>query len=390
MKCSTKHSSSAVLVVFLLLGIVCTNHVAYSNKTLSKLNSLKHSISVVNAMEAAKEEADSNEPSVGALEQVLHMLIKMKKTLRHEQNDDEEINLARARRCMEKRLQHQKDIHVATNQLNSLIDDSKYVHLVNDIHHATKSAMEHYQKADVQAKEIAPLVSKLKMQLKNLQVQIIQREEKNKNIQGHLSSFNSRMAKGTSTIVPSENEVKEVNNALIEEAESSPVASKIEETVQNSGRNWKSNVGKLLNKFSSELKTEESKHLTQMKEDLKKLNKTYSVPLEKLHKFEHTMKISLQAVDHATKALKFITQRHDTTKTRRATLNDQIKETSEELKILMSACNGKKVEFEQRHTNRKEELETMGDLVQFLHQQLVIQQQKLSDSVELLKAGSLN
>ena len=43
-----------------------------------------------------------------------------------------------------------------------------------------------------------------------------------------------------------------------------------------------------------------------------------------------------------------------------------------------------------RHTSRNEELETMGDLVQFLHQQLVIQQQKLSDSVELLKSGSLN
>eukprot|EP00943_MAST-04B_sp_MAST-4B-sp1_P000389 g389.t1 len=390
MKCSTKYSSLAVLVVLVLLGIAFTNHVAYATKTLSKVNSLKHSISVVNALEAAKEEANSNEPSVGALEQVLHMLVEMKKTLRHEQNDDEEINLGRARRCMEKRLQHQKDIHLATNDLNSLIDDSKYVRLVTDIHHATKKAMEHYQKADVQAKEIAPLVSKLKMQLKNLQVQIMQREEKNKNIQGHLNSFNNRMAKGTSTIVPSENEVKEVNNALIEEAQSSPVASKIEETVQNSGRNWKSNVGKLLNKFSSELKTEETNHLTQMKEDLKKLNKTYSVPLEKLHKYEHTMKISLQAVDHATKALKFITQRHDTTKIRRATLNDQIKEGSEELKILMSACNSKKVEFEQRHTNRKEELETMGDLVQFLHQQLVIQQQKLSDSVELLKAGSLN
>jgi hypothetical protein len=51
---------------------------------------------------------------------------------------------------------------------------------------------------------------------------------------------------------------------------------------------------------------------------------------------------------------------------------------------------GKKVEFDQRHTSRKEELETMGDLVQFLHQQLVIQQQKLSDSVELLKSGNLN
>ena len=71
-------------------------------------------------------------------------------------------------------------------------------------------------------------------------------------------------------------------------------------------------------------------------------------------------------------------------------MDDQVKEASEELKILMSACNGKKVEFDQRHTSRNEELETMGDLVQFLHQQLVIQQQKLSDSVELLKSGSLN
>jgi chromosome segregation ATPase len=127
-----------------------------------------------------------------------------------------------------------------------------------------------------------------------------------------------------------------------------------------------------------------------MKEDLKQLNKTYSEPLEKLHKFERTMKISLQAVDHATKAIKFITERHDTTKNRRVELDDQVKEASEELKILMSACNGKKVEFDQRHTSRKEELETMGDLVQFLHQQLVIQQQKLSDSVELLKSGNLN
>ena len=81
---------------------------------------------------------------------------------------------------------------------------------------------------------------------------------------------------------------------------------------------------------------------------------------------------------------------HDTTKNRRVELDDQVKEASEELKILMSACNGKKVEFDQRHTSRNEELETMGDLVQFLHQQLVIQQQKLSDSVELLKSGSLN
>ena len=32
----------------------------------------------------------------------------------------------------------------------------------------------------------------------------------------------------------------------------------------------------------------------------------------------------------------------------------------------------------------------LRDLVQFLHQQLVIQQQKLSDSVELLKSGNLN
>ena len=120
------------------------------------------------------------------------------------------------------------------------------------------------------------------------------------------------------------------------------------------------------------------------------LNKTYSEPLEKLHKFERTMKISLQAVDHATKAIKFITERHDTTKNRRVELDDQVKEASEELKILMSACNGKKVEFDQRHTSRNEELETMGDLVQFLHQQLVIQQQKLSDSVELLKSGNLN
>ena len=384
-----KQLTSAIIVFATILVIISTN--AHAVDTLSKVNSLKHSISIVNAMQEAKEEENGNEPSVGALEQVLHMLIKMKKTLRQEQDDDEEKNLGRARHCMEKRLQHQKIIHLAKNEMNSLIDDTKYVKLVHEIHSATKTAMEHYHKADENAKVVAPTVNRLKTQLKNLQVKILQREEKNRNIQGHLHSFDHRMTKGTSTIVPSESEVNAVNNALIEEKELAPknAVQNIEEKIGSSS-GWKSNVGNLIHKFSSELKNEETKHLTRMKEDLKQLNKTYSEPLEKLHKFERTMKISLQAVDHATKAIKFITERHDTTKNRRVELDDQVKEASEELKILMSACNGKKVEFDQRHTSRKEELETMGDLVQFLHQQLVIQQQKLSDSVELLKSGNLN
>jgi hypothetical protein len=73
--------------------------------------------------------------------------------------------------------------------MNSLIDDTKYVKLVHEIHSATKTAMEHYHKADENAKVIAPTVNRLKTQLKNLQVKILQREEKNRNIQGHLHSL---------------------------------------------------------------------------------------------------------------------------------------------------------------------------------------------------------
>ena len=80
-------------------------------------------------------------------------------------------------------------------------------------------------------------------------------------------------------------------------------------------------VRKLISKFSSEFKQEESKHLSQMKESLRKLNATYRVPLKKLHSFEKTMKISLQAVDHASKAMKFITDRHDKTTYRRLAMN---------------------------------------------------------------------
>ena len=200
-----KQLTSAIIVFATILAIISTN--AHAVDTLSKVNSLKHSISIVNAMQEAKEEENGNEPSVGALEQVLHMLIKMKKTLRQEQDDDEEKNLGRARHCMEKRLQHQKIIHLAKNEMNSLIDDTKYVKLVHEIHSATKTAMEHYHKADENAKLVAPTVNRLKTQLKNLQVKILQREEKNRNIQGHLHSFDHRMTKGTSTIVPSESEV---------------------------------------------------------------------------------------------------------------------------------------------------------------------------------------
>ena len=98
-----KQLTSAIIVFATILVIISTN--AHAVDTLSKVNSLKHSISIVNAMQEAKEEENGNEPSVGALEQVLHMLIKMKKTLRQEQDDDEEKNLGRARHCMEKRLQ---------------------------------------------------------------------------------------------------------------------------------------------------------------------------------------------------------------------------------------------------------------------------------------------
>ena len=377
-----------VVTVFLVtLGVASVNATSSNlgSKSLSKNSMLKHSISVVNALQAEKDEQDGDQPSVGALEQVLHMLVGMKKTLRKEQEDDEEVNLVRAKRCLKKRLEHQKSIYVATNELGSLIDDSKYVTLVHQIHKAIKTAMARYHSADGKAKQIAPLVNQLHLKLKNLQVQILQRESKHSSIQGHLKSFHKRINMGTNTVVPSETEVKEVNH-ITAFIEGLPANKEIEG--ETSG--WKSSVRKLISKFSSEFKQEESHHLSDMKESLRKLNATYMVPLNKLHSFERTMRISLNAVDHASKAMKFITERHDKTKSRRAQLENDIQEAADELKILMSACNGKKVEFEQRHKNRNDELETMGDLVQFLHQQLVVQQQKLSDSVELLKAGSLN
>ena len=211
-----------IATIFLVtLGVASVNATSshLGSKSLSKNAMLKHSISVVNALQAEKDEQDGDQPSVGALEQVLHMLVGMKKTLRKEQEDDEEVNLVRAKRCLKKRLEHQKSIYVATNELGSLIDDAKYVTLVHQIHNATKTAMTQYHSADVKAKQIAPLVNQLHLKLKNLQVQVLQREAKQSTIQGHLKSFHKRINMGTSTVVPSEAEVKGVNHitSFIEE-----------------------------------------------------------------------------------------------------------------------------------------------------------------------------
>ena len=70
--------------------------------------------------------------------------------------------------------------------------------------------------------------------------------------------------------------------------------------------------------------------------------------------------------------------------------NYGVRDNSDDLKLLNGECESKKIEFLQRHQSRKEELQTMGSLVQFLHQQLSVQRQNMADAVEMMKSGNIN
>merc|ERR1711871_1882607 len=99
------------------------------------------------------------------------------------------------------------------------------------------------------------------------------------------------------------------------------------------------------------------------------LNATYNKERAKLNEHEHAMHVALKAVDHATKASRFLKARHDSSIPRRRELMEVVKENTDDLQSLNSECEAKKVEFLQRHSERKEELETMSSLVEYLQNQ---------------------
>ena len=99
--------------------------------------------------------------------------------------------------------------------------------------------------------------------MKNLQVKILQREEKNRNIQGHLHSFDHRMTKGTSTIVPSESEVNAKLTELTtahnakdyrrQRAEEYPtLEAQLDDLYHNGIDGWKTSIKTIKDKYPKE------------------------------------------------------------------------------------------------------------------------------------------
>eukprot|EP00505_MAST-04D_sp_SCG-Rhode-Island_P001221 Stramenopile-MAST_4_protein_1221 len=342
-----------ICVVFCAVVLFARFGSAASDRSLSKRGTLQHSAALIAAVDAGNSEDSKIEagdaPSVGALEQVLSTLTSMKATARKEQVADEDSNIARASRCRKERLKKQKKVTDAQVEISSFVSDEKYLNLIGKIHIATKTAMKHYRTADNQAKALAPSVMALKHQVSTLKNKIQEKEDRENFMQNHLTKFGSR--------------VKEAGAAK---------------------------VGDLIKSFSSELKGTDESMLKKLRAEFALLNSTYNKERAKLNQYEHTMNVALKAVDHATKASRFLKARHDSTIPRRNELMEIVKENAEDLKFLNGECEAKKVEFLQRHSARNEELDTMASLVQYLHQQLVVQQRKLASSIELLKSGNLN
>ena len=321
-----------------------------SSALLSKKGTLQHGASLLMANEAQHEENknvdDGETPSIGALEHVLDMLTGMKRRLREEQTADEGSNLGRAKRCKKERVKKEKAVKEATDEISSLVDDHKYMELIKSIGAATKVAMKHYDAANEKAKAVSPTVATEKQVVDALNAKIRAKQEKSSIMDDHLKTFANKVG--------------------------SP------------------SVGKLLSQFKGDLKTTEEGDVVALKAELKKAAQAYNKSRTELDSHEHTMKVALKAVEEANRASKLMKNRHDTSIPRRHELLDIVRDNSDDLKLLNGECESKKIEFLQRHQSRKEELQTMGSLVQFLHQQLSVQRQNMADAVEMMKSGNIN